>query len=69
MIIFGKTREELNHHELNDTYAYRTMLHYPYIVQVSSPYGASKEEIITLLQRAINAACNARSKHESKRRG
>ena len=50
MIIFGKTREELNHHELNDTYAYRTMLHYPYIVQVSYPYGASKEEIITTLK-------------------
>lgn len=69
MIIFGKTREELNHYELNDTYAYRTMLHYPYIVQVSYQYGASKEEIIALLQRAIDAACNARSKHESKRRG
>ena len=67
MIIFGKNREELNHYELNDTYAYRTMLHYPYIVQVSYPSGASKEEIIALLQRAIDTTCNARSKHEANR--
>ena len=68
LVIFGKTKEELNEYEFKDKFAYRTVLHHPYIVQIEYPSGSSKEEIISRIQRTIDLACKARERKENARR-
>ena len=66
LIICGKTKEELDYYELNDIYAYRTTLHYPYCITVKYKLGTTREELIVLLQNAIDAAIDARKRTEHK---
>ena len=63
LIIFGKT---INDFIWDDKFAYRTILRYPYVVKVQYPLGASKEYIITKLQRAIDSAIDAKERTEAK---
>ena len=65
LIIFGKTDDEINDFIWDDKFAYRTILRYPYVVKVQYPLGASKEYIITKLQRAIDSAIGAKERTEA----
>ena len=49
LIILGKTREEIWGYERDDTYAYRTMLHYWHSFMIEYPKGSSRETIEKLI--------------------
>lgn len=49
LIIFGKTIQEICDYEENDTYAYRTMLHYWNSFMIEYPKGSSRETIEKLI--------------------
>ena len=49
LVIFGKTVEEITGYEINDTYAYRTLLHYWHSFLIEYPKGSSREAIEKLI--------------------
>ena len=49
LVIFGKTVEEITGYEMNDTYAYRTLLHYWHSFLIEYPKGSSRETIEKLI--------------------
>ena len=49
LVIFGKTIEEITGYETNDTYAYRTLLHYWHSFLIEYPKGSSREAIEKLI--------------------
>lgn len=49
LVIFGKTVEEITGYEINDTYAYRTLLHYWHSFLIEYPKGSSRETIEKLI--------------------
>ena len=49
LIIFGKTIEEITSYETNDTYAYRTLLHYWHSFLAEYLKGSSRETIEKLI--------------------
>jgi hypothetical protein len=49
LIIFGKTVDEICDYERNDTYAYRTLLHYWHSFLIEYPKGSSRETIEKLI--------------------
>ena len=49
LIIFGKTVDEICDYERNDTYAYRTLLHYWHSFLIEYPKGSSREAIEKLI--------------------
>lgn len=49
LVIFGKTVEEIWGYERDDTYAYRTMLHYWHSFMIEYPKGSSRETIEKLI--------------------
>ena len=49
LIIFGKTKEEIWGYERDDTYAYRTMLHYWHSFMIEYPKNLSKKKIKNLI--------------------
>ena len=49
LIIFGKTVDEICCYERNDTYAYRTLLHYWHSFLIEYPKGSSRETIEKLI--------------------
>ena len=49
LIIFGKSVDEICNYETNDTYAYRTLLHYWHSFLIEYPKGSSRETIEKLI--------------------
>ena len=49
LVIFGKTVDEICDYEINDTYAYRTLLHYWHSFLIEYPKGSSRETIEKLI--------------------
>ena len=49
LIIFGKSVDEICNYETNDTYAYRTLLHYWHSFLIEYPKGSSRETIENLI--------------------
>lgn len=54
LIIFGKTVDEICDYERNDTYAYRTLLHYWHSFLIEYPKGSSRETIEKLILDKLN---------------
>ena len=54
LVIFGKTVEEIWDYERNDTYAYRTMLHYWHSSLIHYPKGSSRRDIEQLIIQRIS---------------
>lgn len=54
LVIFGKTVDEICGYEQNDTYAYRTMLHYWHSSLIKYPKGSSRETIEKLILDKLN---------------
>lgn len=49
LVLFGKTPSEIVNYEMNDTYAYRTTLHYYRSFTINYSLGTDKEQIIKML--------------------
>ena len=49
LVLFGKTPSEIVDYEMNDTYAYRTTLHYYRSFTINYSLGTDKEQIIKML--------------------
>ena len=60
LVIFGKTVEEIWDYERNDTYAYRTMLHYWHSSLIQYPKGSTRKDIEHLIVQRINKILNFR---------
>lgn len=49
LVLFGKTISEITDYEINDTYAYRTTLHYYRSFTINYSLSTNKEQIIKML--------------------
>lgn len=64
LVIFGKTVEEITGYETNDTYAYRTLLHYWHSFLIEYPKGASRETIEKLILNKLEEKFEAISQQQ-----
>lgn len=58
LVLFGKSISEIVDYEINDTYAFRTTLHYYRSFTINYPLGTDKETIIKMLLERLNIAFN-----------
>lgn len=58
LVLFGKSISEIVNYEINDTYAYRTTLHYYRSFTINYPLGTDKETIIRMLLERLEIAFN-----------
>lgn len=58
LVLFGKSISEIVDYEINDTYAYRTTLHYYRSFTINYPLGTDKETIIKMLLERLETAFN-----------
>lgn len=58
LVLFGKSISEIVDYEINDTYAFRTTLHYYRSFTINYPLGTDKETIIKMLLERLKIAFN-----------